>query len=69
MPNYALTERDGKILTDFNENILMWNKILSFSDFNPEIQILITSRTTDVLKAEHILKGGFRCIYLSVAWV
>lgn len=43
MPNYALAERDGKILTDFNEDILMWNKILSFSDFNPEIQILITS--------------------------
>lgn len=32
-----------KILTDFNEKILMWNKILRFSDFYPEIQILITS--------------------------
>lgn len=43
MPDYALTEMYGKNLTDFNENILTWNKILSFSDFNPEIQILITS--------------------------
>lgn len=43
MPKRALTEMDGKILTDFNENILTWDKILSVSDFNPEIQILITS--------------------------